>query len=185
MPVPSFGGLPPYPEFKDVVDKVNRLVNELRNLLLNLDTLNVVELDAEVIIANTITADKMNVTELSAITANLGTITAGSITTNAEINVGTDARIGNVLYLNETNSTASKGISFNTTAGSETGINVISGDMEIQSLGGNITLTAAGDVYANGGKVATQGISVSFDVMNGDGVTTRTLTFTNGVLTGA
>lgn len=77
MPVPTFTGLPPYPEFSDVTAKINKLVQELQNLMLSLDTLNIAELDAEVIIANTITADKMNVSELSAITANLGTITAG------------------------------------------------------------------------------------------------------------
>ena len=79
MPIPTFSGLPPYPEFQDVVNKINKLVNELRNLMLNLDTLNVVSLNAKVIEAGTITADKMNVTELSAISANLGHITAGLI----------------------------------------------------------------------------------------------------------
>lgn len=79
MPIPTFSGLPPYPEFNDVVNKINKLVNELRNLMLNLDTLNVVSLNAKVIEAGTITADKMNVSELSAISANLGHITAGLI----------------------------------------------------------------------------------------------------------
>lgn len=69
----------PNPSFDDVTRKINTLVNELRNLMLSLDTLNVVELNAEVIIAGTVTADKMNVSELSAITANLGHITAGLI----------------------------------------------------------------------------------------------------------
>lgn len=80
MPVPTFTGMGPNPSFEDVTRKINTLVMELRNLMLSLDTLNVVELNAEVIIANTITANKMNVTELSAITANLGTITAGTVT---------------------------------------------------------------------------------------------------------
>lgn len=56
MPVPTFGGLPPYPTFEDIADKVNKLVNELRNLLLNLDTLNVSQLSADVINAGTINA---------------------------------------------------------------------------------------------------------------------------------
>lgn len=78
-PVPTFTGLGPNPQFEDVTRKINTLVMELRNLMLSLDTLNVVELDADVIIAGTVTAEKMNVTELSAISANMGTITAGTI----------------------------------------------------------------------------------------------------------
>lgn len=89
MPVPTLTKLPPKPEFSDIINKINSLVQELTNLLLNLDTLNIVELNAQVITAesitgdkiqaNTITADKMQVNELSAITANLGHITAGII----------------------------------------------------------------------------------------------------------
>lgn len=89
MPIPSFTGLPPNPQYNDIVIKVNLLVQELRNLLLSLDTLNVVELNAEVVVAgsitgdkiaaNTITANKMDVDQLSAISANLGHITAGLI----------------------------------------------------------------------------------------------------------
>lgn len=44
-----------------------------------LDTLNIRRLDAKVITANTITAEKMNVSKLSAIAADLGHITAGLI----------------------------------------------------------------------------------------------------------
>lgn len=97
MGVPTITGLGPDPEYGDVVRKINSLVNELRNILLTLDTVNVIELNAEVITAlsitadkiaalsitadkiaaGTITADKMNVSQLSAIAANLGTITAG------------------------------------------------------------------------------------------------------------
>lgn len=65
------------------------LTEELTFLLNNLDTKNVNEIDGDVLVegtvtadkvaANSITADKMNVNELSAITANLGHITAGLI----------------------------------------------------------------------------------------------------------
>lgn len=79
MPVPDFGGLPPYADFNDVTSKLNELVQQLKQLLLNLDTLNIRSLHAKVIEAGTITADKMNVNELSAISANLGHITAGLI----------------------------------------------------------------------------------------------------------
>lgn len=69
MPVPTFSGLPPFPGFEDVVEKINKLVNELRNLMLNLDDANF----------DHITANVMDVQQLSAITADLGTITAGII----------------------------------------------------------------------------------------------------------
>lgn len=99
MGVPSFGGLPPYPDFNDVTNKINELVQELKQLLLNLDTLNIRSLHAKVIEAETITSDKIqanaitsekieagsvvaekiDVDELSAITANLGHIISGLI----------------------------------------------------------------------------------------------------------
>lgn len=89
MGIPALTGLGPDPSYEDVVVKINSLVNELRNALLTLDTVNVLELNAEVITAgsitadkigaNEITADKMNVNQLSAISADLGHITAGTI----------------------------------------------------------------------------------------------------------
>lgn len=99
MPVPAIPGVPPFASFDELVSSVTKIRGELVNLLLNLDTLNVVSLDAKVITAGTITADKIgageittdkldagavtadkiNVTELSAITADLGHITAGLI----------------------------------------------------------------------------------------------------------
>lgn len=95
---------------------------------------------AEEIAANSITADKMDVNELSAITANMGTITAGSITTDAHIDVGTDARIGNKLYLNESDASGSKGIVFSTVAGQTASITAQSGDLSIEA-GGFMTFT--------------------------------------------
>jgi hypothetical protein len=68
-PVPTFTGLGPNPQFEDIVRKINVLVNEFRNLMLNLDDVNF----------DKITANVMDVNELSAITANMGTITAGII----------------------------------------------------------------------------------------------------------
>jgi hypothetical protein len=101
MPVPDLSGVPPWAEFEDLKNKINDIVAKYNNLLVNLDTLNIVSLNAKVIeagtitgdkiaantitanniAANTITADKMNVNELSAISANLGHITAGLIET--------------------------------------------------------------------------------------------------------
>jgi hypothetical protein len=135
-------------------------------------------IETDKLAAGAVTADKMTVSELSAITANLGTITAGTISTDAEIDVGTNARIGNALFLNETDSLVDKGIKI----GSTVEIDVISSDLSIRALAGDIFLTATGDVYANGGKVATQGISVIVTVKGGDGADVD-LTFTDGVLT--
>ncbi|KKO51156.1 hypothetical protein [Paenibacillus sp. DMB20] len=109
MPVPDIAGLPPFADFNDVTTKIDDLVQRLRQLLLNLDTLNIRELHASKLVAQSITgdkieansisanhiqanaitadkieagavtADKIDVNELSAITANLGHITAGLI----------------------------------------------------------------------------------------------------------
>jgi hypothetical protein len=57
MPVPSFSGLPPFPTFEDHSDKINKLVQELRQLLLNLDSLNIKSLTADKITAGTIDAN--------------------------------------------------------------------------------------------------------------------------------
>lgn len=74
--LPNVDGMTSIEELKNAVGK---MVKELTWLLQNLDTRNVNELNAEVIIANTITAEKMNVTELSAISADMGEITAGIV----------------------------------------------------------------------------------------------------------
>lgn len=59
MPIPTFTSLPPNPQYDDIIAKINTLVGELQNLLLNLDTLNVTELDAKVVVAESITGDKI------------------------------------------------------------------------------------------------------------------------------
>jgi hypothetical protein len=69
MPVPIFTGLPPMPTQDDIVNKVNTIVAQLRELLLTLDDYNF----------DKITANVMDVKQLSAISADLGTITAGLI----------------------------------------------------------------------------------------------------------
>ncbi len=79
MPIPTFTGLRPDPTFEDLKVKINTLVKELTNLMLNLDKENIVEVDGDVLIKGTVTAAKMMVEELSAISANLGHITAGLI----------------------------------------------------------------------------------------------------------
>lgn len=61
MPIPDFGGLPPDPSFTDLTTKINQLVQKLRNLMLNLDSLNVVSLTADNIDAGTIDAGKVTV----------------------------------------------------------------------------------------------------------------------------
>lgn len=145
MPLPTLTGLRPKPTTEDIIRKINELVNELNMLLLNLDTLNVVSLNAEVIeantitgdkiAANTITADKLDVDELSAITANLGTVTAGSITSNTTINVGTDATIGNNIFLGDQNSGTLKSIRFSNSPGAGARINYLSGDLSFIAEG--------------------------------------------------
>lgn len=87
MPIPDTSGVPPFADFDMLKSKLNEIVQKYNNLLVGLDTLNIVSLNAEVIeagtitgdkiAANSITADKISVSQLSAISANLGTITAG------------------------------------------------------------------------------------------------------------
>lgn len=57
MPIPTLTGLPPNPSFQDLVDRVNKIVRETNNMLLNLDSLNVVSLTADHIDAGTIDAN--------------------------------------------------------------------------------------------------------------------------------
>lgn len=99
MPVPTLNGLPPWSTIDDVKNKINDITGEINNLLVSLDTLNIIELNAKVITAGSIqtdklaagsittdkiqagavTADKITVGQLSAIAADLGHITAGLI----------------------------------------------------------------------------------------------------------
>jgi hypothetical protein len=164
MPTPTFQPPQGNQSTAQLQDWIIKLVRDLNYLLGNLDTLNVSRLNASVLIAGSITAgkiaadsitavelaansvtaseivagavtaSKINVSSLSAISANMGTITAGSITTSANIDVGTDMRIGNTLYMNETSSGA-KGLIFSTASGNTASINVLSGDMGIKSNG--------------------------------------------------
>lgn len=57
MPVPTFTGLGPDPQYGDIVNKVNRLTAELTNLMLSLDSLNVVSLTADHIDTGTLDAN--------------------------------------------------------------------------------------------------------------------------------
>lgn len=79
MPLSDLPSIPQDADNTRVVDYLIMLRRKLNDFLNHLDTLNVDELDAKVVIANTITADKMNVSQLSAIAADLGHITAGLI----------------------------------------------------------------------------------------------------------
>jgi len=64
---------------KSLMNTTAMLTEELTYLLNNLDTRNVNELNAEVITAGSVTADKITVTELSALSANMGKLTSGEI----------------------------------------------------------------------------------------------------------
>lgn len=60
-PIPTFTGLPPRAEYEDVVNKVNTLVGELTNLMLNLDSLNVVSLTADHVDTGTLNANLVTI----------------------------------------------------------------------------------------------------------------------------
>lgn len=57
MPTPDTNGVPPFADFDDVKRKMNEIVQKYNNLLVNLDSLNVVSLTADHIDAGTINAD--------------------------------------------------------------------------------------------------------------------------------
>lgn len=61
MPIPTLTGLPPAPTFQDIVDRLNKVVRETNNMLLNLDSLNVVSLTADHIDAGTIDANVVTI----------------------------------------------------------------------------------------------------------------------------
>lgn len=56
MPTPDTNGVPPFADFEDVKRKMNEMVKKYNNLLVNLDSLNVVSLTADHIDAGTINA---------------------------------------------------------------------------------------------------------------------------------
>lgn len=61
MSLPTFTKLPPDPSFSDLAAKVNTLVNEMTNLLLSLDSINVVSLTADHVDTGTLDAGKVTV----------------------------------------------------------------------------------------------------------------------------
>lgn len=70
MPIPDTQGVPPFADFDDVKNKVNELVAKYNNLLVNLDSLNVVSLTADHIDAGTINTNLVTI---------LSTLTTGYI----------------------------------------------------------------------------------------------------------
>jgi hypothetical protein len=171
MPIPDIGVIDASISDSDLRNEVAKLQKLIMYLLTNgLDTDNVNELNAKVIIAGSITAekiaansitaneiaanaittselqagavtaDKINVTQLSAISADIGTVNAGSITANTTINVGTNLTIGNKIYMNAGSFTSD--VVFFTGA-------YIYGEPGGQS----IRMVAPGGVYANGKRI--------------------------------
>ena len=61
MPIPTILGLPPDPSFQELVQGHNKLVKEITNLLLTLDTMNVISLSADVIDAGTVNANVVTI----------------------------------------------------------------------------------------------------------------------------
>lgn len=143
LPIENKGNRNSEEYLRYIAESLATLQDELQNILEG-------RISAENIKANTITANKMSVTELSAISADLGTITAGSITTSAQINVGTDATIGNNLNMGESDYTGSKKITFS----SDTGISA-----ELEALSGDVALRADGFVTMTIG--SSQGLVVN------------------------
>lgn len=61
MPIPDLSGVPPWAEYEDLKNKINDIVAKYNNLLVNLDSLNVVSLTADHIDAGTINANVVTI----------------------------------------------------------------------------------------------------------------------------
>lgn len=120
--------------------------NEIAAGAITADEIQANAVTTDKILAGAVTAAKMTVEQLSAIAADLGTVTAGSITSDTTINIGTDATIGNKLYIDGSNFLA--GIEW-TGENIEIYIDPATNVLVIYSPG-TIELNAAGGVYANG-----------------------------------
>lgn len=139
MPLPTFTGLPPHADFDDVKKKVNKLTQELTNLMVNLDSLNVVSLTADHIDA--------------------GTINAGLVTIRADLTGGAfiqlDAATGMIIN-NGTINTFEADINGEVTATGITLINDLTGTGSIQIDNSGITV--------NDGAVDTFTVDIDGDV---------------------
>lgn len=181
MPTPQFSRPNDSAGMDEIRNYLAMLWKELTYIMSKLDSKNIraegIEADrikalsitAAQISAGTITADKMNVTELSAITANMGTLTAGSITSTASINVGTDATIGNNLNMGVSSYAGAKAITFSTDVGKVANISVTSGDLSIQT-DGFITLTIGSSQGLVVNKVVAASALKSNTITNNSGV---------------
>jgi len=61
VPVPDLSGVPPWAEFNDLKNKINDIVAKYNNLLVNLDSLNVVSLTADHIDTGTLDANVVTI----------------------------------------------------------------------------------------------------------------------------
>ena len=105
----------------------------------------------------------------------------GDIRAGASIDIGTDARIGNTLYLNEFDGTGKKGIVFSSAAGQTASISAQSGDVGIQAAG-FITFTigsSQGAVFNQRVQApnfnATQSITINNEAVATEGFVNRGL----------
>lgn len=64
MPIPDTQGVPPFAEFEDLKRKINEIVQKYNNLLVNLDSLNVVSLTADHIDTGTLDAALVTIKSL-------------------------------------------------------------------------------------------------------------------------
>ncbi|MBY9081194.1 hypothetical protein KIH86_23895 [Paenibacillus sp. HN-1] len=83
MPVPTLNGLPPFANVEDMKNKLNSVVGEINNLLVSLDTLNIVELNAKVITAGSITGDKIQADSITSNHIQANAVTADEIQAGA------------------------------------------------------------------------------------------------------
>ncbi len=122
------------------------------------------------------------------LTAN-NAIIIGSSFVGGVLNVTTDINVGNKVILNANSVAGNKGIVFNDGGSTYAKIDVLSGDMSVNTSG-YVILSGSSGTYinngltVNGGLTANGGITRSVSVMSGDGKTPMMLHFTRGMLSG-
>lgn len=141
MPVPDLSGVPPWAEFNDLKNKINDIVAKYNNLLVNLDSLNVVSLTADHIDAGTIDANVVTIRS---------DLTAGAF---VEIN-GEGMRINNGVYDTFTANTEGKVTMTGALIRSQTGYPMVIMDPDSELLGAYYSETSFISIYNPSGEIS-------------------------------
>ncbi len=126
---------------------------------------NTTEIDGGNIRTRTIDAESLNVTNLSAITSDLGDVTAGKIRSRTTIDVTTDLRVGDNIYVGDGTGSSTKRVVLGTyqSANDYSGIQYTDGDHTLTYFAYRHKFIGGIDVVGgiNGTKITTSNLEVS------------------------